>query len=67
MADDKYLITYKDDNKDDRQTQFTDWDTCAFFARLLDERNLSYKVYEKQQSTRYTDGRWVEIVAEKGE
>jgi hypothetical protein len=45
---DKYLITHTDDNSVERQTQFTDWDTTAFFARLLDERKLSYKVYEKR-------------------
>jgi len=64
---DKYLIKHKDANNMDIQTLFVDWYSCAFFVHLLDERKLTYKVYEKQQNVRYTDGRWVEIVAEKGE
>jgi len=61
MTGGKYLITYRDENGTDRQIQFTDWNEAAFFVRLLDERGLSHKVYEKQQNVRYTDGHWVEI------
>lgn len=61
MVQDKYLIKYSDENKVERQTQFTDWDSTAFFVHLLDERELTYKVYEKQGE------QWVEILAEKGE
>ena len=64
VTQDKYLIKYKNENNVDRQTQFTDWDECSFFVDLLDERKLTYKVYEKQQNIRYTDGQWVEILAE---
>lgn len=35
---------------------FDDWDTCAYFARLLDGQHVAYKVFELQS------GVWVALV-----